>query len=157
MFKTLNGSVNCYNCRYFIDINYYWYHKAHIQYPVKVNVWGGIVSRRLIRPIFIERHRKLWGYASKTYHTRYSKHCWPQFPELLVSTRWCSTSLWSSDMSNFFSENGLRCNRISGEFTQLVTIGLHFMGSLKKYCLQIKLQDIHDLQNKISRSSTKYH
>lgn len=50
----LTGYVNRHNCRYWSDVNPHIIREAHTQYPKKLNVWAGILGRRLIGPFFIE-------------------------------------------------------------------------------------------------------
>lgn len=58
----LNGYVNRHNMRYWCQENPYEYREAHTQTPVKVNVWGGILGRRIIGPFFIEGNLDRWKY-----------------------------------------------------------------------------------------------
>lgn len=50
----LNGNVNRHNFRYWSDVNPNWMHEQHTQYPLKLNVWAGIIDDRIIGPFFIE-------------------------------------------------------------------------------------------------------
>lgn len=50
----LNGTVNRHNCRYWARENPHWKRENHTQFPQKVNVWAGIIGRRIIGPFFME-------------------------------------------------------------------------------------------------------
>lgn len=50
----LNGGVNRHNCRYWSSENPHWMREAHTQYPLKVNVWLGVIGTQLVGPFFIE-------------------------------------------------------------------------------------------------------
>lgn len=51
---TLHGTVNKQNCRYWSKQNPHWMREGHTQYPIKVNVWAGIINNRIIGPYFFE-------------------------------------------------------------------------------------------------------
>ena len=51
---TLHGHANRQNCRYWSAENPHWMREEHMQYPEKVNVWGGIVGDHIIGPFFID-------------------------------------------------------------------------------------------------------
>lgn len=51
---SLSGHANRQNCRYWSTENPHWMREEHTQYPVKVNVWAGIVGNHIIGPFFIE-------------------------------------------------------------------------------------------------------
>lgn len=58
----LNGSVNRQNCRYWARENPRWMEETHTQYPVKLNVWAGLVGDHIIGPYFIEGNLTGAGY-----------------------------------------------------------------------------------------------
>ncbi|KAG8326790.1 RNA-binding protein 47 [Homalodisca vitripennis] len=45
----LNGRVNRHNCHYWSSENPHWMREAHTQYPLKVNVWLGVIDRLTTR------------------------------------------------------------------------------------------------------------
>lgn len=50
----LNGTVHRHNCRYWSRENRHWTQESHSQRRGKLNVWIGIIGRRLIGPYFFE-------------------------------------------------------------------------------------------------------
>lgn len=50
----LNGIVNRQNCRYWAPANPHWMMEDHTQFPLKVNVWAGIIENKIVGPFFIE-------------------------------------------------------------------------------------------------------
>lgn len=50
----LTGYVNRHNCRYWSQEDPHIIREAHTQYPKKLNVWAGILGKRLIGPFFID-------------------------------------------------------------------------------------------------------
>lgn len=50
----LNGTVNRQTCRYWSDQNPHWAEEVHTQFPQKVNVWAGIIGRRILGPYFFD-------------------------------------------------------------------------------------------------------
>lgn len=58
----LTGYVNRHNMRYWSQENPYEYRVAHTQTPIKVNVWGRILGKRIIGPFFIEGNLDRWKY-----------------------------------------------------------------------------------------------
>lgn len=53
---SINGTVNRHNCRYWATENPHWAREHHTQYRQKINVWAGIVGRRIIGPFFMEEN-----------------------------------------------------------------------------------------------------
>jgi len=51
---TLHGEVNRQNCRYWSDNNPRWMKEQHTQYPLKVNVWAGMIDNTIIGIFFID-------------------------------------------------------------------------------------------------------
>lgn len=52
----LNGTVNRHNCVYWATENPFEYREAHTQFPVKINVWCGILGDRIVGPFFLEEN-----------------------------------------------------------------------------------------------------
>jgi Transposase. len=52
----LNGSVHRHNCRYWSQENPHWVQEVDHQHPRKVNVWAGIIGRRILGPYFFEEN-----------------------------------------------------------------------------------------------------
>lgn len=49
----LNGNVNTQNVRYWSDINPHMFREKHTQFPLKVNVWAGILGNHIVGPLFL--------------------------------------------------------------------------------------------------------
>uniref|UniRef100_A0A8D9AAQ2 Histone-lysine N-methyltransferase SETMAR n=1 Tax=Cacopsylla melanoneura TaxID=428564 RepID=A0A8D9AAQ2_9HEMI len=52
----LNGSLHRHNCRYWSTENNHVTRVNHTQYPVKINVWAGILGDHIVGPFFIEEN-----------------------------------------------------------------------------------------------------
>lgn len=50
----ISGYVNRHNCRYWSTENPHVFREEHTQYPLKRNVWAGILKNEIIGPFFIE-------------------------------------------------------------------------------------------------------
>lgn len=51
---TLHGEVNSQNCRYWSTENLRLYNATRTQHPQSINVWAGIIDRRIVGPFFID-------------------------------------------------------------------------------------------------------
>ena len=52
----LNGEVNRHNCRYWATENPHEFRETHTQFPVKVNVWCGILGDKIVGPFFLDQN-----------------------------------------------------------------------------------------------------